>query len=1186
MQNGKFKEALNEIEKAEKPIKELNEPSDILLFWSTKGNLLYQINRYEEALNIYILALKTSENLLSKEPDNKIYQSVFMVSFIQVFVFGNTFHKMGRFLQAENCYEIHLAISQRLLKTSPKNISYQATLATTLNDFGGLLTNMGRFKEAKQRFEKALEIRQNILKVTSEEATYQSDVAMTLNNLSGLLTEMRQNILKIAPEEATYQSDVAMTLNNLGGLLTNMGHVEEAKKRLEKALEIRQNILKKYPENLLYQSYVGSTLVNLGALLKDMGRLEEAKGRYEEALEVYEKLVKEEPEDTTTRINLAGLLDNLGNLLTDMGRTKEARQWYEKTLKIRHELLEEDSENIAYQSYLGHINNSIGNFLKDRGLFEEAKNRYEEALKLKEAVLKSDPENVEYQSDVAITTHSLGNLFENTGNSEEAEKEYKKALEIFENLLEADPKNVKYQKFVAAILNSFGILLSATGRNEEAERKHGEALETYEELLKIYPENVSYQSDVSNILHNLGNLLFDVGRIKKAKERLERALEVRQSLLESDPKNGNYQTDVESTLNSLGNLLANTEHYADSKENYEKALSIGKRLLESDPENTLYQSDVAMTLNNLGNLLHKTGHIEEAKVNYEKVLEIYENLHNSDSENLKYKFSLGTTLNNLGYLLCEKEEYSSALKILLRSQEYALNSSNASLLCKIYGIMGRCYEGLNDYNQAFNSYKKSVEYIESIREQYSLEENKLDILWDKSHEYSNIISFLCTKMSDPGKAWEYLECFKSRTLLDSLRLLELEDLEGIPVELQKQEKKLLESRRVFDKLIRKTENLKERDQLTKKIKKNEAELNEIYDQIREISPEYVDLRKGQPLGIKEIKDLIGSQDKRTAFVEYYITNEKIFIFVMRSDEKVPKVEVVYFSSDELLSHTHRYHTEIVDTPGIEETWQELSGKLVEPIFNYIEGCELIYLIPYGLLHYLPLHAILIKDRQLDRKKRLIEYFPIVYLPSLTILKYAQIRNFQCLKPCISIGYTPYDYQKEVFEGEAKLVAKQFNVEPILGDMAKSDVLKNVSSNVIHASCHGGFDLEDPFNSGLILKDGILTAREIFQMNIKTNLLVLSACQTGLNSQKSGDDLVGLTRAFLYAGARSLIVSLWSVESRSTYEYMKNFYKELNQISNKAEALQQIQVDFINGKYGDVYSHPYFWAPFIMIGDWK
>ena len=155
-------------------------------------------------------------------------------------------------------------------------------------------------------------------------------------------------------------------------------------------------------------------------------------------------------------------------------------------------------------------------------------------------------------------------------------------------------------------------------------------------------------------------------------------------------------------------------------------------------------------------------------------------------------------------------------------------------------------------------------------------------MWDKSTPYTKMISLLCTRMKDPEKAREYLGRLKSRTLLDSFRFLELETPTNVPKELFVHEGELLASIRIFDGLIRKANKADELNQLTRKIKEKEAELNEVYDWIREFSPEYVDLRKGQPLRIKEIKELIGSQTKKTAFVEYYTTAEKVFIFVMRS----------------------------------------------------------------------------------------------------------------------------------------------------------------------------------------------------------------------------------------------------------------------------------------------------------------
>ena len=110
---------------------------------------------------------------------------------------------------------------------------------------------------------------------------------------------------------------------------------------------------------------------------------------------------------------------------------------------------------------------------------------------------------------------------------------------------------------------------------------------------------------------------------------------------------------------------------------------------------------------------------------------------------------------------------------------------------------------------------------------------------------------------------------------------------------------------------------------------------------------------------------------------------------------------------------------------------------------------------------------------------------------------------------------------------------------------------------------------------------ILTAKEIFGLNLDTNLVTLSACQTGINSIRPGDELIGLTRAILYAGAPSTLVSLWSVSSESTQELMVIFYKLIKEGKNKVEALQLSMLQTM-----EKYNHPYYWAPFILIGDWK
>jgi CHAT domain-containing protein len=175
-------------------------------------------------------------------------------------------------------------------------------------------------------------------------------------------------------------------------------------------------------------------------------------------------------------------------------------------------------------------------------------------------------------------------------------------------------------------------------------------------------------------------------------------------------------------------------------------------------------------------------------------------------------------------------------------------------------------------------------------------------------------------------------------------------------------------------------------------------------------------------------------------------------------------------------------------------------------------------------------------------------------------------------------------------------------------------------DILHFAAHAELKEDDPLSSAILLakdgkEDGRLEVREIFGMDLKANLVVLSACETGLGKLSSGDELVGLTRAFLYAGTPSVIASLWKVEDSSTAALMASFYKNLRTRS-KVEALRQAQLQLIRGegssdllarrgvggigKLGEVpqanpqsptpvpvsvsTSHPYFWAPFILVGD--
>jgi CHAT domain-containing protein len=160
---------------------------------------------------------------------------------------------------------------------------------------------------------------------------------------------------------------------------------------------------------------------------------------------------------------------------------------------------------------------------------------------------------------------------------------------------------------------------------------------------------------------------------------------------------------------------------------------------------------------------------------------------------------------------------------------------------------------------------------------------------------------------------------------------------------------------------------------------------------------------------------------------------------------------------------------------------------------------------------------------------------------------------------------------------------------LLEDLATlAHVQRSVSScRTLHIAAHGDFRADNPLFSGLALADGWLTTLDIFNLHLKASLVTLSACQTGRNVVGGGDELLGLMRAFLGAGSASLVLTCWAVEDRSTAQLMEMFYRKLVHGWTKGRALRHAQLQFLRGQNEQEdadYSHPYYWAPFFLVGN--
>lgn len=321
-------------------------------------------------------------------------------------------------------------------------------------------------------------------------------------------------------------------------------------------------------------------------------------------------------------------------------------------------------------------------------------------------------------------------------------------------------------------------------------------------------------------------------------------------------------------------------------------------------------------------------------------------------------------------------------------------------------------------------------------------------------------------------------------------------------------------------------------------------------------------------------------NKRVILAEYFVTEDSVILLVVREDSDAPE-------SYEFPMPASRMRRFVVENFGggesfrnvsdlDEDDWQRQVGSLVEPLTSCSDEGDTIWLVPHDVLHYVPLHALKVDGRHL------IDRNPVCYTPSASVMAYCQGKRKSRRVTAAVFGDSVNDLSHA--RGEALSIATRFGTIPILGKRATKRAVRAALEqggkdlDVAHFACHGYFDSSAPLKSGIVLAaehDGIeadtapaadvLTAEELLELEIGVTLLTLSACETGINERRPGDELIGLARSLIYAGAPSVVVSLWTVDDLSTRLLMERFYECLHQSLpegdarfTKAEALQRAQ----------------------------
>ena len=342
------------------------------------------------------------------------------------------------------------------------------------------------------------------------------------------------------------------------------------------------------------------------------------------------------------------------------------------------------------------------------------------------------------------------------------------------------------------------------------------------------------------------------------------------------------------------------------------------------------------------------------------------------------------------------------------------------------------------------------------------------------------------------------------------------------------------------------------------------------------------VRAPEPVSLATVRETIG---QRATLVEYFRVKDRILAAIItRDDLQITEVARTGLIAQAICSlqfqlskfglgpsYLRQFHDLLLEAT--QAHLRELYQELVAPIRHQLKGQHLI-VVPHESLHYVPFHALY------DGHQYLADAFTVSYTPSASI--YVQCCEKRVGQAGGSLILGVPDRRAPSIREEIQSVAMALpEAEVFLGPKASAKILreKGPGSRLIHIAGHGSFRQDSPAFSGIRIGDTFLTLYDLYGLRLPAEQITLSGCSTGVNVVAAGDELIGLMRGLLSAGARSLLLTLWDVNDRSTATFMKAFYNSLKHCSNRALALQQAMQGL-----REQYPHPYYWAPFVIVGN--
>jgi len=938
-----------------------------------------------------------------------------------------------------------------------------------------------------------------------------------------------------------------------------------------------------------------------------------AEKRFQQAADESEKL-------SSASLLLADALDGLGFAALRRTHFAQAEKYYAQAFQIQQKLAP-NSLGMARSV------NGMGSIAERHGNLRKAEEDHKRALAIQE---KLAPGSI----DVADSLGGMGNVALIGGDLAKAEDSYKQALAIYEKLAPGGAAaakvlanlgivagnggdSAKTEEYfhrslaiqqelapgslgVASLLQNLGVVAMQRGDWVEAEELTHQALAIEE---KLEPESLLTAESYTNL-----------GRIAEAHQDVVRAEQYYRSVLAIQQKQIADGLSISKTLDSLGDVARLRNDWLQAKKYYRRSLWRREKLAPGS-------LDVAYSYGNLGLVAHTAGDFAKAEEYYNRALAIEEKLAPGSGDTAQNLAELGEVFRDRGELNKAETRYRQALAI---EEKQSQTVEYAEALAGLAEVMVR----KRQFNEAAPLFGQALDALESQTAHLGgTEENRSQFRAQHADFYKEYVALL-VNMGKPELAFHVLERSRARTFLEMLAERNLVFSADLPHEIQQERQQNFAAYDSIQSQIADLNPAKDSaqiQQLQTRLRDLQEEREQIAERVRKASPRLAALQYPRPLDITGARQAL---DAGTVLLSYSVGRRETILFAIRQGTNTPEISVFHLPLGEkaLRKQVEVFRKSLqgwktTDRTAFAVASTTLYKALLAPAETVVAPAERVLIVPDGALQVLPFGALL-----RDRDHYLIEWKPVHTVISATV--YAELKSVTGeyesdplqlvafgapkyppldpthpqtirspeLRAAAERGFVlaPLPFSKDEVSGIAEFFPGHAQV--FLGEQATEENAKSVDNSVryLHFATHAMIDERFPLNSSLVLTipknpgmgedNGLLQAWEIFeQVRINADLVTLSACETGLGKEVEGEGLIGLTRAFQYAGARSVLASLWSIPDASTADFMKRFYGHLKEGKSKDEALRQAQLEFLRQPQ---FLRPFYWAAFSLNGDWR